>query len=245
MLTVCCFLWYDPVGIRNPIYIFDDSHVRRLKEQVEKNLTVPHEFVCVTERKIEGVKTIPMEWATFIPGTRFAKLMLFNPEGRLTGKRILYLDLDSVITNSINPLVEREEDLVLWRNPNFGQPWRARYNTSLILHTVGTRPEIYTLWKREHWIAPTVEQTLYKVREVTGYGGTDQAWVSHITSEKEAFWTDKDGVYGAGRLTKPDGELDGVGTELPDNARIVFTPGQRTPWTRGFADKHPWSREFQ
>ena len=42
----------------------------------------------------------------------------------------------------------RKEGLVLWRNPNYGIPGRARYNTSIILHTAGTRPEFWTDWRR-------------------------------------------------------------------------------------------------
>lgn len=245
MITVCCFLWNDPKAMRRDIYEYGPEHVHRARWQVSENLSLDHEFICVSDRPIDGITTVPLEWNTFIPGTRFAKLMLFNPNGRLTGKRILYLDLDLVVTGSINSLVERDEDLVLWRNPNFGQPLRARYNTSMILHTVGTRPEFYEQFKAGQWDKGTPDSSRQYVIQQTGYGGTDQAWVSHIARDDEAHWTSEDGVYGAGRLKKPDGALDGVGTELPDNAKIVFTPGARTPWTEGFQDQHPWAAEYE
>ena len=176
MLTVCPFLWTDRHSPRKDIYVYDESNVHRLKRLVEKQLTVPHEFICVSDRPVVGIKTIPLDYTTFLPGTRYAKLMMFRPDGPLLGKRLLYLDLDCVPTRNMDSLVTRDEDLVLWRNPNFGQPGRAFYNTSIILHTVGTRPEFWTDFNRA--------KTPAMLRQ--NWGGTDQAWVSHRASRDEA-----------------------------------------------------------
>src|SRR3990167_7116615 len=192
MLTVCTFLWYDPQGVRNDIYVYDESHVHRLKRMVEKNLSLEHEFICVSDRKIDGIKTIPLDFTTFVHGTRFAKLMMYAPAGALAGKRLLFLHPDTVVTGRLDSVVDRNEDLVLWRNPNFGTPGRARYNTSIILHTAGTRTEFWTEFDRK--------TTLATVQQATGWGGTDQAWISYRASPEEAHWTDAHGVFGAGRL---------------------------------------------
>jgi len=227
MLEVICFLWFDPHGARNKVYVYDERHVRALKTMVDRHLSVPHEFVCVSDRKIEGVNTIPIDPASHVPSTRYAKLMMFNPRGPLAGKRFLYLDLDAVLTASIDPLVTRDEKLVLWRNPNFGVPRRAFYNTSIILHTGGSRPEFWTDF--DPGLTPGWLSNMW--------GGTDQAWVSHRATKHEAHWTDSDGVYGAGRL----GDVaPGAGTGLPGNARIVFTPGEREPSMPHMRTAHPW-----
>lgn len=229
-LIVCCFLWFDPKSPKP--YQYDESYVHELKRRVEKNLSVPHEFVCISDRRIEGVKTLELDWTTFIPATRFAKLSLFRPDGPLKGRRVLYLDLDTVLVDSIDPIVDRKEDLVLWRNPNFGQKGRAFYNTSIMLHTVGTRPEF---WERFNM------QAVRQMYQATGWGGTDQAWISHLASRDEAHWTDADGVYGHGRL----GDVaQGAGTKLPDNARIVFFPGGRTQRTPEVLAKSPWIKDY-
>jgi len=234
-ITILTFLWHDPHSPRKGIYEYNEIHVHRLKRMVSKNLTVAHDFLCVSDRPIGDVKTIPLDYTTYVPGSRFAKLQMFKPWGPLAGKRLLYLDLDSIPVGNLDPLVARDENLVLWRNPNFGQPGRAFYNTSMILHTGGTRPEFWREFDRVRtW--PMLRQK---------WGGTDQAWISHRASWKEAHWTAKDGVYGAGRLQKPDGALDGVGTELPTDARIVFTPGARTPWSPGFVEQHPWAARYE
>lgn len=245
MLYVCCFLWFDPLSPRRDVYTYDETHVRRLKAQIEPNLSIPHEFICVSDRPIAGIKTIPIDWQTHVPGTRFSKLQMFRTSGPLAGKRLLYLDLDCVVTGSLDPLVDRDEDLVLWRNPNYGAPLRALYNTSMILHNAGTRPLFWHLVANnlDEWKRKTPEETWAYIQQKTGYGGTDQALISYYANPAgEAHWTDADGVYGAGRLGDV---VAGAGAVLPDNARIVFTPGRRTPWTEEFRSKHPWAERFE
>lgn len=95
MTTVCCVFWGDK---------FSEDYVHHLKAGVERNSTVPHEFVCYSDRQIEGVKTIILKegmvgW--------WNKLQLFD--GRVTG-RIVYLDLDTLITNNIDWLLNYDGD---------------------------------------------------------------------------------------------------------------------------------------
>ena len=90
-VTVCCVLWGDK---------FDESYVHNLKAAVARNTTVPHEFVCFSDRQIAGVKTLLLKggytgW--------WNKLQLFD--GRIKG-RIVYLDLDTLITSSIDWLMK-------------------------------------------------------------------------------------------------------------------------------------------
>jgi len=230
MITVVCFLWFDPKSPKP--YQYDSSYVHELKKRIDKHLTLPHEFVCISDRQIKEIKTLPIDWTTYLPGTRFAKLSLFRPDGPLKGKRVLYLDLDCVLTDNIDPIVDRPEDLVLWRNPNFGQPGRAFYNTSIMLHTVGTRPEFWDGFNR---------LAVANAYQETGWGGTDQMWVSYLASREEAHWTDADGIYGHGRLGD---SVEGAGTKLPDNARIVFFPGNRTQRTEEVLARSPWVKEY-
>ena len=90
MITVCCVLWGDK---------FSEDYVHKLKRAVEKNTTIEHEFVCLSDRQIEGVKTKILKggykgW--------WNKLQLFD--GEIKG-RIVYLDLDTLITSSIDWLL--------------------------------------------------------------------------------------------------------------------------------------------
>jgi len=238
-LTICTFLWHDDRAKCRNIYEFSIHHIRRTKQQVDKYLTLPHEFVVVTDKpeifKNElNIRAVELDKTTFVPGTRYAKLMLWRRDiGDIIGKRIAYIDLDCVITGSLDPVFDRIEDVVLWRNPNYGiKNRRGRYNTSIMLLDAGTRPHLYdTFNPAKH------PQELRK-----NLGGTDQAWVStQLSTTDEAYWTDDDGVYGAGRLKDI---APGVRTTLPDNARIVFFPGPREPGMPEIQKIHPWIKDY-
>jgi hypothetical protein len=68
---------------------------------VERNLTIPHEFICLSDVEILGVKTIPLKhnW----PGW-YAKMEIYRndlPEGPK-----LYLDLDTSIVSNMDSVLE-------------------------------------------------------------------------------------------------------------------------------------------
>src|SRR5688500_17803184 len=84
MMTVACVHVVDwPAPGLGPLY------VDRLCSMVKRNLRQPHRFVVVGGRPEE---------------TWWAKIRLFRP-GLFTG-RVLYLDLDSVITGLLDELVD-------------------------------------------------------------------------------------------------------------------------------------------
>lgn len=233
MLTVVAFQWFDPAGKCNHVYVYGPKHVAALQAMVARNLTVPHRFVVVTNQpeRYPNIDTVELDERTHLPGTRYAKLMLFRRDmAQVLGERILYLDLDTVIVGNLDAIVDRPEPLVLWRNPNYVYPRRARFNTSIMLLDAGCRPELY------HEFDPLVHPQ--EMRQLTS--GTDQAWISANTDDDNPYWDATHGIYGAGR---PKDRVRGVGSKLPDNARVVFFPGPREPTMRDVQDKHPWIRE--
>lgn len=91
-LRVICVKWGDKFG---PEWVY------RLRKMVERNLTIPHEFVCVTEKPVEGVTCLPL--VCDLPHW-WQKVGLLQ-RGLFPGWN-LYLDLDVVITGSIDPMVD-------------------------------------------------------------------------------------------------------------------------------------------
>lgn len=94
MVTVACVFWGDK---------FSEDYVYNLKSMVERNTTVDHQFVCLTDRKkMDGIRTVPL-----IPGYDgwWNKLQLFNTDHRL-GNRVVYLDLDTLIVSNIDWLLK-------------------------------------------------------------------------------------------------------------------------------------------
>lgn len=237
LLTVCCFFWNDPHDRCHGLYQYSVQDVKLLRSQVARNLTLPHEFAVVTDIMADygpGIRVVPLDRSVFPAGSRYPKLSVFRPDaGEVIGKRILTLDLDSVVVGNLNEIAAREEDLVLWRNPNFGIRRRAFYNTSIILVRAGTRPEFWTQFDPK--TSPEIVN-----RE---WGGTDQAWVSYLASRTEAYFDASWGVYGAGRLGDYNPDL--AHTVLPANARIVFFPGRRHPGMADVQVKHPWIRQHR
>lgn len=86
MVTVACLLWGywgDGHGI---------EYVHKLRDRIYDHMTVPHDFVCFSDRDIPGVKTI-----RFQPKFRWNlnKMILYRPDNGLKG-RVLAFDLDIV-----------------------------------------------------------------------------------------------------------------------------------------------------
>ena len=56
-LTVVCVLWVGRYSVERT---FNGEWVRRLRSMVERNLTMPHRFVCLSNVHIDGVERIPL-----------------------------------------------------------------------------------------------------------------------------------------------------------------------------------------
>lgn len=76
---------------------FTPAHVRWLKAQTTTNLSIPHQFVCLSDIDVPEVETIPLtqDW----PGW-WSKLELFRHDLGTT----LYMDLDTVIVGSLDDM---------------------------------------------------------------------------------------------------------------------------------------------
>jgi|TARA_B100000282_G_C31627357_1_gene442207 hypothetical protein len=85
---------------------YSDEYVHILKAMVERNSTVPFHFKAFTDGPIEGIDCVPLS-----PGLNgwWNKLQLFNPAHQLS-ERIVYFDLDTVITKNIDFFLEYDRD---------------------------------------------------------------------------------------------------------------------------------------
>ena len=91
-VTVTCVYWGNKFSL---------DYVYNLKAAVERNTTVPHKFVCYADRAIPNVETRILR-----PGYEgwWNKLQLFDPANKVSD-RMVYLDLDTVITGNIDWLL--------------------------------------------------------------------------------------------------------------------------------------------
>ena len=80
---------------------YHPGYVYALKEMVEKNLTIPHTFKCITPHNLPGIDTVK----PFVPYQGWwSKINLFVPN--MARGPSLYFDLDVVITGNLDYLVD-------------------------------------------------------------------------------------------------------------------------------------------
>lgn len=166
---------------------------------VQRNLQAPFRFVCLTD----DPSAVACATVALPPGLNgwWNKLAVFQHAAKVTiGDRILMLDLDVVITGSLDPLLETEADLVLtldWWRPEF-------YNGACFLLRAGAFPEVWDQF------SPATPAAYYG----------DQEWMTAcIPRERVRFWpSDWIASY------KTHGQLG-----VPSGSRVVCFHGEPKP----------------
>lgn len=182
--------WWSQPGGRTT---YTKDHVLIWRDSVRRHLTIPHTFALVTDLvdELDNIKIIapPRDfeavriptWGTHMPQCLRRIAMFRRDAAEVFGaRRFLSMDLDCVISGSLDEIVGRTEDLVMYRGTHAARP----YNGSMLLMTAGARPQVY-----EQFTPDGAVQAGQK------YLGSDQAWISHILGPGEAVWDASDGVH--------------------------------------------------
>ena len=125
---------------------FGSEYVNRLYRMVEKNLSLPHRFVCFTDDSdgldagIEVRKLPPYEDNTAIGDKGWRKLSLFNRDLSDLKGTALFLDLDIVIRKNIDAFFEAEGDFIIVKDWDF--PDDIIGNSSVFRFEVGKHPDV-------------------------------------------------------------------------------------------------------
>lgn len=145
MITVLC-IWQS--GTDFDYY----PYVSRLRNMVFRHLSRPHEFVCITDcPDYVDCRTIDIKYS--FPG-KWCKMEMWRPDLSVRGNRVLFLDLDEVVVNTLDPLLDLEGDLILTQcayNYNAKNPRRiARYSSAVVLYdSPNVRPQIWNGFDRK------------------------------------------------------------------------------------------------
>jgi len=228
-LSVVTWLWRSS-GARSP---YGPEHVNALCAMVAKRYSGRFRFIVVTNERgpfREGIEVVPdaMDFA----GVRspeglsmpscYRRLRLFHPDARRWfGDRVASLDLDLVLTAAVDPLWDRPEDVVVYRDPLRS----LQVNGSMLLLRTGSRPDV---WNDFDPVSSP------KLARAAGFRGSDQAWLSYCLGTAPR-WDTADGVYSYRKHVQPD---DG----LPVGAKVVVFHGNPKPWNRG-PQSLAWVRE--
>jgi hypothetical protein len=238
MLNVVTFLWDSP-GYRSKYSI---EHVEIMRRMVARHYSGAHRFHCVTDR-LKNLHDVHhdnnMSWHKLWDDyadvqnphgagnpSCYRRLKLWSEWARETiGERILQIDLDMVLVDSVDTLWNRPEPCVLWAdNLNKTSP----YNGAMQLFTPGGE------LGRKVWEGFDPVRSPKKGK-AAGYFGSDQAWIALALGPNEARWKADDGAVSWRVHCKPNGG------DLPKGAKVVNFHGQEDPWT--LSDRVAWIAE--
>lgn len=191
--------------------VYDYKYVNALAAAVKDNLSVDHEFVCLTDdprgfsanvdRVVKFKHNYPKWWG---------KIELFDPSVFETDS-ILYMDLDTSIIGNINEIASYDGDF-------------AGLRDFYALHSLGSG---IMAWNK-HKVSQIYDRFLPKANEVMrNYEGGDQVWIDqHKPSIEYVQDIYKNQVVSFKRHCFINNVI-----KVPENARIVCFHGNPRPHT--------------
>jgi len=152
------------------------EYVERLRNMVARHITIPYEFVCITDdnHPITGVRSIVMPDQGY-PKKWWHKVHMFDQRLPLRG-RILFFDLDVVIHHNIDKLATTFINDFLGIhdfNRKFHPSWQY-LNSSVLAWNHGTQNHIWDQFKSN----PTEAQKLQG----------DQDWIWKVSKDRIKWW---------------------------------------------------------
>ncbi len=211
---------------------YGPDYLNRLYGMIARHTTPPFEVYCLTDSTEDvrpEVTCLPLpEMGCEMPtGTHgiWGKSRLWRPDIGLTGP-VLFLDLDLVITGSLDPFFEQgdADEVILARNPN--TPFERLGQTSIFRFPVGK-------------LAPLRERFLANPQGIADAYRFEQRFVSRNAPGGISFWPrrwvalfkwDCVPVFPMNYLRAP---------RLAEGTRVVLFPGSLNPpdaiagrWTR-------------
>lgn len=196
MINVVCLKWGDK---------FSADYVNNLFSGIERNTTTPFKFHCFTDDFAGILENIQCHKLPELDITGWwYKLWLFSNEVPFeSGERIMFFDLDTIVTGNIDDILEYDCPADLCGLRNFYHP--TRFASGLLMWRHGTQSHIWN----NFLVDPAKAQALSR--------DGDQEWTEnnaeHWTLWQEAF---PDRIYSYKQSCVPD---------LPDTADIVCYHG--------------------
>lgn len=203
-LTIVTFLW----NLRDWAEGRGIEYLNRLYRAVERNLTLPHRFVCFSEKKTKAINSGIEVLALNVPQWRrnLRKLIMYKPNNGLTG-RVLALDLDIVITGNIDDIAGYNGRFCVCAYQMGG---------SLVGFKAGTMTK--QLWRP----MKELEHTEHIQQKTTG---SERRYYKMKLEEKPDFWQE---LY-PGQICSFKQDCH---QELPKDAKIVYFHGKPKPHNR-------------
>lgn len=195
MIDIVCLKWGDKFG---------PEYVNNLFSGIERNSTVPFKFHCFTDDTTGVLENIQCHKLPELDITGWwYKLWLFSDEMPFEpGTRIMFFDLDTIVTGNIDDILEYDCPKDLTGLKNFYNP--DRFASGLLMWKHGTQTDIWT----EFLKSPRKAQAQSP--------GGDQEW-TEFCAEGWTLWQEEfSGIYSYKQSCSQG---------LPPNAKIVCYHG--------------------
>jgi hypothetical protein len=205
---------------------FSIDDVAKLAAGLKRNLRQPHRLVVVSDRLGDDFVRIPDLNLTSVKGC-FARLRVFDPAwqqsiGVRDNDRLVCIDLDTVLTGSLDEALDRAEPFVIMQGGNASNP--CPYNGALFMLWAGSYPDVWGSFSLD--AAAKVPHCSFP---------DDQSWLAHKLPNAPGWKVGPEtGLYVYRKPGWPKGS-----DALPGDARLV-TFVNRTPRELAHLD---WVRE--
>jgi len=144
MIVVACVLVKGYVN-------YTSEYVSRLKSMVRRHLPIEHAFVCLTDQAVDAQR-----WVIDSPDPQYpwwAKINLFDPKLFQVGQKVMYLDLDMLVVDSLLPIVEADRFTLIPHAGTFkgkaGKKIVPLYNSSCMVWTAEEGYHLYNAWSKD------------------------------------------------------------------------------------------------
>lgn len=240
-LTIVCFKWEHTVGEPLPAVArgikYTAEYINKLYHSIERNISIPHRFVCVTDDP-KGIEceTYPLwDWGREY-GKCFTRLKMFDPMVRkIFGKRVVCIDVDTVVTGNLDNIFSRKEDFIIHTYYPDKHGYKQKYNGSLFMMDIGCRPQVYEKFKGEESI-----QLIKKLQDEKKLIGSDQGWINYVLGDNENRFTEKDGIYHLRNIMQPLPCTKRRRGVLPKETKLVMFSGNQDPSMGLYMNKLDW-----
>jgi hypothetical protein len=135
---------------------YDVSWVEKLQRAVSRNLSVPHQFVCLSDC------AVPCQRIALLPGDQgfWSKVQLFRPNIFGNDLPVLYIDLDTVICGDLDTIYDKIKPypFVMWFEKD------TRIASSALMYWSGNHSYLWDLYQSQplnYWRALYGRPPLY------------------------------------------------------------------------------------
>lgn len=225
LLQIVLWKWEQP-GARS---VYTAEHVDIMASMLRRYLgSTPHRIVCVTDNDsgIHECETaalwpdcndLPNASGRHLPSC-YRRLKLYDRAtqqdiGIDKGDRIMGIDLDSLITGDLRPVIATQGRFVGWHLPN--RDGKLVFNGSLQMFTAGDLQHVWSDFN------PAKSP---KEAASAGFKGSDQAWISYKMCDQEGSVGLRDPWVCSYPLQCRIGGLK-------KDTRIIFFHGSQKPWS--------------